>query len=636
MADRQQRVLNRLHPAQGWRRLSRDLALDAVAIGFGVWAGETLGRDFQVKASDAAALYLQVPAAILVGLGYLGARGIYRTVPRYVGLHDTLRVASTGLVLVASLLLLTEARGEATRLGPTLLAGFITATGLVGIRMVERIDAWRRLARFTPGIEPRRTLIVGAGDAGETVMREISRQRQATHQVVGFVDDNAEKANLQIHGVNVLGTSEDIPRLIRDHRIEEVLIAIPSADGANMRRIVGLCQGSSARVRTLPSVSSLLSGGAHLFSYLREVQIEDLLRRRPVRTELSWTTSYLNGESVLITGGGGSIGSELGRQISRLAPASLSLLGKGENSVFEVEQELIREAGFTPDPLICDVKDRQGLESAFRTRRPSIVFHAAAHKHVPLMQANPIEAIQNNVFGTLNAAEMAIRYGAKKFIYVSTDKAVNPSSVMGATKRLGEMIVSALAHRSETEFAVVRFGNVLGSRGSLVPIMKNQIRKGGPVRVTHPDMTRYFMTIPEAVQLILAAGAMGKLGEIFILDMGEPVKIVDLVSDLIRLHGLVPGEDIEIQFTGVRPGEKIHEELTYAEEEVSTSQHPDIKIVGNASHWEWDALREELRKLGRLCEEGDSDGARKLLMELAWGKAVPSLFLEPNARDTAL
>lgn len=636
MAGRQQRALNRLHPAQGWRRLSRDLALDAFAIGFGVWAGETIGRDFQVTVEDTAALYLKIPAAILVGLAYLGAKGIYRTMPRYVGLHDTLRVASTGLILVGSLWLLAQARGEAVRLGPTLLSGFITATGLVCIRMAERIDAWRRLARFTPGIEPRRTLIVGAGDAGETVMREISRQRQATHQVVGFVDDNADKAHLQIHGVNVLGTSEDIPRLIRDHRIEEVLIAIPSADGANMRRIVGLCQGSNARVRTLPSVSSLLSGGSHLFSYLRDVQIEDLLRRRPVRTELSWTTSYLNGESVLITGGGGSIGSELGRQISRLAPASLSLLGKGENSVFEVEQELIREAGFTPDPLICDVKDRKGLEWAFRTRRPSIVFHAAAHKHVPLMQANPIEAIQNNVFGTLNAAEMAIRYGAKKFIYVSTDKAVNPTSVMGATKRLGEMIVSALAHRSETEFAVVRFGNVLGSRGSLVPLMKNQIRKGGPVRVTHPDMTRYFMTIPEAVQLILAAGAMGKLGEIFILDMGEPVKIVDLVSDLIRLHGLVPGEDIEIQFTGIRPGEKIHEELTYAEEEVSASQHPDIKIVGNASYWEWDALREELRKLGSLCEEGEADNARKFLMELAWGKAVPSIFLEPNPRDSAL
>jgi FlaA1/EpsC-like NDP-sugar epimerase len=324
----------------------------------------------------------------------------------------------------------------------------------------------------------------------------------------------------------------------------------------------------------------------------------------------------------MITGGGGSIGSELARQISNFTPANLIILGKGENSVYEIEQELVHTSQFHPSSVVADVRDRQSMETAFKQQKPTVVFHAAAHKHVPLMQHNPIEAIRNNVWGTWLTAELSVKYGVQQFIYVSTDKAVKPTSIMGATKRVGEMIVSSLAARTETSFAIVRFGNVMGSRGSLIPLLKAQIKRGGPVRVTHPEMTRYFMTIPEAVQLILQAGAIGKRGEVFLLDMGEPIKIIDLANDLIRLHGLVPGEDIEVQYTGVRPGEKIHEELLYEQEHLTPTTHQKIRVVRNQKSIEWEWLRSEVEALLDLCEQGKAEEARQCLMELAWGKSV--------------
>ncbi len=305
-----------------------------------------------------------------------------------------------------------------------------------------------------------------------------------------------------------------------------------------------------------------------------------------------------------------------------MSPATVTLLGKGENSIYEIEQELILTNGFAPSTVVADVRDRLSMERVFREKKPTVVFHAAAHKHVPLMQANPIEAIRNNVWGTWLTAECAIKHGARQFIYVSTDKAVKPSSIMGATKRVGEMIILSLSRRTDTEFSIVRFGNVMGSRGSLVPLLKSQIKRGGPVRVTHPEMTRYFMTIPEAVQLILQAGAIGKNGEIFLLEMGEPVKILDLAKDLIRLHGLVPDEDIAINFTGVRPGEKIHEELLYEQENLTSTVHPKIRSVRNGQAVEWEWLRNEVEHMLDLCEQGNAEEAQHCLMELAWGKTT--------------
>jgi FlaA1/EpsC-like NDP-sugar epimerase len=326
----------------------------------------------------------------------------------------------------------------------------------------------------------------------------------------------------------------------------------------------------------------------------------------------------------LVTGGGGSIGSELARQVNRLSPAKLILVGKGENSLYEIEQELIQTQSGPASAVVADVRDHRSMNEIFTKHCPTVVFHAAAHKHVPLMQSNPIEAIRNNVFGTLNTVQTSIKHGVQHFVLISTDKAVNPTSVMGATKRIAEMIVAAHARQSDTYFGIVRFGNVLGSRGSLIPLLKNQIARGGPVRITHPEMTRYFMTIPEAVQLILQAGARGRNGELFILDMGEPVKILDLAEDLIRLHGLEPYKDIEVKFIGPRPGEKLFEELTYDKEALTPTDNPKINMA-KTGMIDMDWLMSELNQLDKICESGDEERAMQFLMELAWGKHDISL-----------
>ncbi|RYG78705.1 polysaccharide biosynthesis protein, partial [bacterium] len=465
-------------------------------------------------------------------------------------------------------------RGRPAAITPLLvpvLFGFLVGFALCALRVYQRSLAWR--SKGGGGLRSR-TLVVGAGDAGEATVRELARLPNGDHEIIGLVDDNPEKAHLLIHGRPVLGTIDELPRLVVDHSIDEVLVAMPSARGEVIRRVYELCAPSEARVRTLPSVAAVASAPESISRQFREIEIEDLLRRAPIHTDLRKIAGYLSGEHVMITGGGGSIGSELARQIARLSPASIILVGKGENSVYEIEQELIQAAGMTPIAVVADVRDTVAMERVYAEYRPTVVFHAAAHKHVPLMQRNPYEAIRNNVLGTLNVGELALRYGVKKFILISTDKAVKPSSVMGATKRICEKIVAALAIRGDTEFAAVRFGNVLGSRGSLIPLLKAQIKRGGPVRITHQEMTRFFMTIPEAVQLVVQAGALGSRGEVFVLDMGEPVRINDLALDLVRMHGLRPGVDIGVQYTGMRPGEKLHEELLYDAEDLVASSHP--------------------------------------------------------------
>jgi FlaA1/EpsC-like NDP-sugar epimerase len=461
----------------------------------------------------------------------------------------------------------------------------------------------------------RRILVLGAGDAGETLMREIVRSHARRYDPVGFLDDSPRKQGEQIHGVRVLGPVSDMASQIKEQRIDEVILAIPSLRGREMRRIVDMCRPTGVTLRTVPGLDGLIDGTVTV-SQLAEVKIEDLLGREPVKLDTASIDGFLEGRVVLVTGAGGSIGSELCHQIARFKPSKLILVEQAENNLFEVHRALLK--GF-PDlaaiPYIADVCDTKRLDAVFDTERPAVVFHAAAHKHVPMMEANPGEAIKNNVFGTKKVADLAARYKVATFVMVSTDKAVNPTSVMGVSKRTAEVYVQALSQRTETQFVTVRFGNVLGSAGSVIPIFKQQIAAGGPVTVTHPEMKRYFMTIPEACQLILQAGAMGRGGEIFILDMGEPVKIVDLARDLIRLSGLTPDEDIAIAFTGMRPGEKLFEELSFDAEKAQKTRHEKI-FVGTFRPYPWEEIERGLAELHRLSDGSSGDRIREAFRRL--------------------
>lgn len=612
-------------------KFARELALDAVAVALTGVIAVALAAGWAHVGAFSGLPWLYIVIAGAVHLLTLFNRGTYSLNPRYVGLYDVMILALSA-ALPATILSFAEWKFRITghNTGIVLvfvLYAFFSTSFLIGLRLLYGTRAWKARSKLRANhAKKMRTLVVGAGDAGETIVREVARSQKGTNIAIGFVDDDDAKQSLRIHGVQVLGKIDDIPDIVDKYRVDEILIAIPVASGPVMRRIFNLCAGTSARVRTLPGLQGLLDTGNSLTRQLREVQIEDLLRRAPVKTNLQEIAQYISGEHVMITGGGGSIGSELARQVARMHPASLILVGKGENSIYEIEQELIQTTGLTPITVVADVRDHYSMNKVFREHQPTVVFHAAAHKHVPLMQKNIAEAVRNNVLGSLNVADLSVRNGVKKFILISTDKAVHPSSVMGATKRICEMIMGALGQTTETEFAAVRFGNVLGSRGSLIPLLTAQIKRGGPVTVTHPEMTRYFMTIPEAVQLVLQAGALGGKGEIFILDMGEPVKIEDLALELIRLHGLMPGDDIAIKYTGIRPGEKLHEELVYDKEDLRETRHPKIRMVAKPDMIDLPGLRRDIEQLVRIATENDPEVARQFLMELAWRKNMAPSF----------
>ena len=451
----------------------------------------------------------------------------------------------------------------------------------------------------------KRVLIVGAGQGGESILREIKRNINLPLEVAGLIDDNPQKQGQIIHGVKVIGNSEKIGTIVRDLMIDEIIIAIPSASGQELRRIVKLCQNTKVRFKTLPGLQDII-GGKLVSLQLRDIAIEDLLRRAPSEINLAEIAAYVTGKTVMVTGAGGSIGSEICRQILPFQPQKLLLLGHGENSIFRTHQELLgnKDTGNTAIiPIIADIQDREKIEHLFAAHRPEIVFHAAAHKHVPLMELNPEEAIKNNVIGTRNLVEASHNAKVERFVMISTDKAVNPTSVMGASKRVAEKILKCFAKRSQTRFVAVRFGNVLGSRGSVIPMFKQQIENGGPVTITHPKMIRYFMTIPEASKLVIQAGSYGKGGEVFILDMGEPVRIVDLAEDLIRLSGLEVGRDIEIKFTGIRPGEKLYEELLTASEGITATRNTKI-FIAKAEEVNEEELRAQVEKLEMAAKLG--------------------------------
>lgn len=493
-----------------------------------------------------------------------------------------------------------------------------------GLRFSLRLLSESRLPGSGTQAEPRRVLIVGAGDAGALVVREMQKNLQLNLIPVCFVDDDPAKQKQRIHDVPVVGTLDDIGKVVGAWAIQEVIIAIPSAPGEVIRRVIQLCQQHGVAFRTMPGIYELIGGKINV-GRLREVEITDLLRRAPVEIDENLIGASLSGRRVLITGGGGSIGLEICRQVARWGPSALIFMGHGENSIFETLLALEESFPSLPlFPLVADVRDRDRLANIFVEHRPQVVFHAAAHKHVPLMEANAEEAVTNNVLGTRNLVETCINAGVDKLVMISTDKAIRPSSVMGATKRLAEMIVLDAAQRTGLAFSVVRFGNVLGSRGSVIPLFKRQIANGGPITITHPEMRRYFMTIPEAVHLVLQASAMGRGCEVFVLRMGEQVLIQDLAEDLIRLSGLVPGKDIEIVYTGIRPGEKLSEDLWDQWARLEPTAHADVLRLVDEDFMDSRRLADAVDELAYLAGEGDVDSIIRLLDETIPGAAVRS------------
>lgn len=493
-----------------------------------------------------------------------------------------------------------------------------------GLRFAMRLLAEGRSGR--EGIQgvAKRILIVGAGDAGALVVREMQKNPQLNLYPVCFIDDDQTKQKQRIHDVPVEGTLEDLGRILDIWYIQEVIIAIPSAPGGVVRQVIEVCRAKDVPFRTMPGLYELIGGKINV-GRLREVEITDLLRRASVEIDTSLIGANLSGKRVLITGAGGSIGRELCRQISHWGPESLILLGHGENTIFDTLVEL--EANFPSLPLhpvVADIRNLDRLSNVMDHFQPQLIFHAAAHKHVPLMEINVEEAVTNNVIGTRNVVEAALNSDIDRLVMISTDKAIRPTSIMGSTKRMAEMLVLDAAHRSGKPYSVVRFGNVLGSRGSVVPLFKQQIANGGPVTVTHPDMERYFMTIPEAVHLVLQAAAMGNGGEVFILRMGEQVKILQLAEDLIRLSGLEPEKDIEIVFTGIRPGDKLSEELWDQWATIEPTAHRDIVQLVDEDLLSRDELRQTVNELSFLALEGEVGAITRILDETIPGAAIRS------------
>jgi FlaA1/EpsC-like NDP-sugar epimerase len=539
------------------------------------------------------------------------AFGLYEHWWRYVSIRDMWRailaVTISSLAVVVVLYLWRPVDGWRAPRGVVaidwlLVLAFVTGARLAARTLIERPGRGRFVARG------REALIVGAGDAGQLVIREMLKTPRLGYTPIGLVDDDPRKKNMRLHGVRVVGTTEQLPRLLADNRPDEVIIAIPSGAGEVRQRVVNACRDAGIPVKTLPGVHELITGDLNLSRQLREVQVEDVLGREAVELDIPSIASYITGSTVLVTGAGGSIGSELCRQVSALGAEQIVLVDHSENALVQIEHELQHERRYVSIvPALADVKDPVKIRRLFERHNPTVVFHAAAYKHVPLMEANPLESVRNNVLGTKVLAELAAEHGVKQFVLVSTDKAVRPRNVLGQTKAICEWLVEAAAARegNGTSFISVRFGNVLGSSGSVIPLFRRQIARGGPVTVTHPDMERYFMTIPEAVQLIVQAGALGRSGDVFVLDMGEPVRIVDLAHNMIRLSGKEPERDVAIEFIGARPGEKLQEDLWGDGESSTTTSHPKILRVASAPIdpvW----LDDELAELERLVDGGET------------------------------
>src|SRR5437764_3663902 len=607
---------------------------DAALIALAWWLAFWLRFDHGVPKPYQRLFGDTIGIAIVLQLGAFVAFGFYNRWWRYVSTRDMWGAAQgvTAACIVSDLVVLLAhpVRGfqlprSVAVLDWLFLLAFVAGTRLLARSLIERPGAASLVARG------REVVIVGAGDAAQLVIREMQRAPGLGYTPIGLIDDDPRKKNLRLHGVRVLGTTDQLPQLLRENRPDEVLIAIPSASGEDRRHIVEIARDAGIPVKTLPGLYELIAGDLNLTGQIRPVEVQDVLGREPVEVDVASIASYLAGETVLVTGAGGSIGAELCRQIARVAPARLVLVEKSEAALFAIERELLDEREFSAVATVLgDCGDRAKMSQVFERYRPGVVFHAAAYKHVALLEANPVEAVRNNTLATRVVAEVAVEYAAGRFVLVSTDKAANPKNLLGQSKALCEWIVEGYGHRDDisTRFVAVRFGNVLNSSGSVIPIFRRQIEKGGPVTVTHPEMTRYFMTIPEAVSLVVQAGAIGGRGQVYVLDMGEPVQILELARNMIRLSGKVPETEIPIAFVGVRPGEKLHEELWTAGETVGPTSHPKILRAARPPI-DVDWLDEELTELGRMVERGDTlDVISKLAAMLREPRRAGAAVLE--------
>ena len=573
---------------------------------------------------------------LTIKLSVFWSFGFYRRYWRYASVEELMYIATliTPAVVIQTLLFNAQeniplfAVDKLPQSLP-LIDGLLSLIFIGALRFSVRI-AESISKRYAVSNPQERVLVVGAGSAGVSLVQEMQRNPQLGFDPVAFIDDNPEKLNAQILGIYVVGDRHQIPDIVKSLHIRKAIIAMPTVAGGVIREIVDICKATGTQTSTLPGIHEILNGRVRVDS-IRDVRIEDLLRREPVQTEIERVFQFLQGKKVLITGAGGSIGSELCRQIFKCRPAEIILLGHGENSVFNIQQELeqlvqvFKNDGKTQihtpklSTLIGDIRFYSRLEHAFERFQPEVIFHAAAHKHVPLMELNPPEAITNNVLGTKNLLQLALQYNVKHFLMISTDKAVNPTNVMGASKRVAEMLVLQAAKESGNSYVTVRFGNVLGSRGSVVPTFQKQIAAGGPVTVTHPEICRYFMTIPEAVQLVLQAAVLGRSGEVLMLNMGEQVKIVDLAKELIRLSGYEVNKDIDIVFTGLRPGEKLFEELFIPGEKYEPTQHEKLFVVKNASRIIPENLALSVDALCKAAAKNDVNNILFLLEQLVSG-----------------
>jgi len=546
--------------------------------------------------------------------------GVYRNIWRYAGIEDIFKCLQASTLANLVFLVITKVFNIYVRYYVYIVAFIVTSFCTMGIRIVYRAIViigdknTKKLSHYT------NLMIVGAGQATVAILNEMQRNNPNNYLVKCIVDDDITKIGRKINSVKVVSSTEKIPEMVEKYEIDEIILSIPSLDKENKKRILDMCADTKCRLKILPEVYSLLTNEnlTDVVEKIRDVQVEDLLGREPVKLDCTLTREYIHGKTVLVTGGGGSIGSELCRQISSYGPDELIILDIYENNTYEIQQELIRayRDELNVSVEIASIRDKNKLDKIFASKNIDIVFHAAAHKHVPLMEKNPEEAIKNNVIGTYNVVMAAHEYKVKKFVLISTDKAVNPTSVMGATKRIAEMIIQSYNSHSDTDFVAVRFGNVLGSNGSVIPLFKEQIREGGPVTVTHEEITRYFMTIPEAVQLVLRASSMAKGGEIFVLDMGEPVKIKDLAYNLIRLSGLEPEIDIDIEYTGLRPGEKLYEELLIAHDKDQMKTDIDKIFIERPKEFDEYELFQLIGELEKAANDLETDTILLLIEKL--------------------
>jgi len=609
-----------------WSRLlgrQVQFALDLSVLAAAFVASYLLRFEFDVPPEQIQASAIQLPFVVLLQFSLLFVTGVYAFIWRYIGMAEVgaFLKAALGSFLALTLARLTLPDAVHPLRVPLSIIGMDTVLGFGGVvslrvlrrALYERFEQKARVAEKGKE-EAKPVLLVGAGQAGVLVAKEIAAQGGAGLDIRGFLDDDPQKQGAVLQGIKVIGKTDDLPRIVRSQGIDHVIITIARASRKDVKRIVELCESVPVKARIIPGLFEIIEGKVSI-QRIRDVEIEDLLGRDPVQLDAEEVGRFLSGKSVMVTGAGGSIGSELCRQVARMGPSRLLLVERAEFALFDIHREL-KEAWphLEVVPLVADVGDEPRMASLMGRYHPAVIFHAAAHKHVPMMEWNPCEAVKNNVLGTEVAARLAGEFGAESFVLISTDKAVKPTSVMGASKRVAELVVQALGKRYPTRYVAVRFGNVLGSTGSVIPLFREQIRKGGPVTVTHPDMVRYFMTIPEASQLVLQAAAMGQGGEIFVLDMGEPVRIVDLAEQMITLSGFKPHEEIPIVFTGVRPGEKIQEVLMHSDEAVGTSRHPKI-FIGQINSVSEEKVSRALERLGTLARESREEDLRAALAD---------------------